>query len=120
MHTHSITKAIINLEIQSELVELIGIEEMRELVREASLEFQEIALPLKDVLRDGDWQNVRSLSHKLKGLIGSLGYERLYSDLNDLEKQLLNQPPCLPEEAQIAQLLQDMEDAQQAMKIFLN
>lgn len=120
MQAHAITTAIVNPETQGELLELIGIDELRELVREANLEFQEIVPPLKTVLHDGDWQNVRSLSHKLKGLIGSLGYERLYTELHALEKQLAAQPQHLPQETQIAQLMQSMEDTQSAMKTFLN
>lgn len=109
---------LVNSETQNELLDIMGAEELRDLMREASQEFQEQAPPLQLAMQSSDWLQVRVLAHKIKGLIGSLGYERLYSTLNDLEQQLLAVPPRLPDLSQITAIGQTLADTRFALEKF--
>ena len=88
--------SIVNQQIQAELIEMMGEDDWQELLLEAASQFAERAQVLNDAIAKEDWANVRSMAHKIKGSMGSLGYDALFNALDSLEAQLLSQPPQLP------------------------
>ncbi len=51
-----------------------------------------------------EWAALRSVAHRLKGSLGSIGCERLYAQLEQIEQQLLSTPPEPPSAASMSQL----------------
>jgi HPt (histidine-containing phosphotransfer) domain-containing protein len=88
--------SIVNQQIQAELTEMMGEDDWKELLSEAATQFAERAQVLNEAIAQEDWAKVRSMAHKIKGSMGSLGYDAIFKVLDALEAQLLSQPPQLP------------------------
>jgi HPt (histidine-containing phosphotransfer) domain-containing protein len=80
--------SIVNQQIQAELTEMMGEDDWKELLSEAATQFAERAQVLNEAIAQED--------HKIKGSMGSLGYDAIFKVLDALEAQLLSQPPQLP------------------------
>lgn len=88
--------SIVNQQIQAELIEMMGEDDWQELLLEAATQFVVRTKALNDAIASEDWGSVRSMAHKIKGSMGSLGYDAVFNALDVLEAQLLSQPPQMP------------------------
>jgi len=88
--------SIVNQQSQAELIEMMGEDDWQELLLEAATQFAERVQVLNEAIVKEDWASVRSMAHKIKGSMGSLGYDSVFNALDTLEVQLLSQPPQLP------------------------
>lgn len=88
--------SIVNHQSQAELIEMMGEDDWQELLLEAATQFAERVQVLNEAIAKEDWANVRSMAHKIKGSMGSLGYDAVFNALDTLEAQLLSQPQQLP------------------------
>ncbi len=84
--------AIVNQTTHNDLIELMGEEDFQELLVEAAVQFKERAHALELAIEQADWAAVRSLAHKIKGSMGSLGYDALFQVLDLVERTLLEAP----------------------------
>lgn len=51
-----------------------------------------------------EWPALRSVAHRLKGSLGSIGCDALYAALEHIETQLLASPPVPPSSAKMVDL----------------
>jgi HPt (histidine-containing phosphotransfer) domain-containing protein len=96
--------AIVNASVQEELVEMMGEEEFQDLLKEAAHKFSERTDSLFKFIDSADWLQARSMAHKIKGSMGTLGYDSLFHTLDELELRLLNVPPEVPTSSEIDQI----------------
>lgn len=106
---------IVNQATQDELLDLMGPEEFQELLQEAAQEFAASTSKLLPLLDAADWAPARALAHKVKGSMGSLGYDALFATLDALEKRLLAQPVDAPDAADVARIRQVIDDTRAAL-----
>lgn len=96
--------AIVNQQIQSDLKEMMGAEDFEGLLLDAATQFRERAKALEAAIDCKEWEGVRSMAHKIKGSMGSLGYDALFLVLDELEKKLLVTPDEAPDNVLIDSL----------------
>jgi len=100
--------ATVNQTTQNDLIELMGQEDFKELLVEAAVQFKERTQALEFAIGQEDWEAVRSLAHKIKGSMGSLGYDALFQVLDSVERKLLeapNHPPSVEDLNQVKNIL---------------
>jgi HPt (histidine-containing phosphotransfer) domain-containing protein len=96
--------AILNSDVQDELIEMMGEVEFQELLIEAAQKFAERSEALRSYLDAADWTLARSMAHKIKGSMGTLGYQALFQSLDSFEMQLLSVPVQLPTRMELEQI----------------
>lgn len=107
--------AIVNPTTQQDLLDLMGPEEFRELLLEARVQFGEQAAALGAALSCQNWVISRSLAHKMKGSMGSLGYDALFHAMNELEARLREPNQSPPDSTEVAALQNVIEQTRQAL-----
>lgn len=107
--------AIVNQKIQDELVELMGADDLHELLQEAAVQFDERIAVLETVWMQRDWAATRAMAHKIKGSMGSLGYEACFHALDGLERQLLSLPVQVPTALELGQIKEILIKTRQAL-----
>lgn len=96
--------AIVNQQTQNDLIELMGDDDFQELLQEAAVQFKERVQGLQSAIVTKDWEAVRGMAHKIKGSMGSLGYDALFLSLDGLERKLLERPNEAPSAEDLAQI----------------
>jgi len=96
--------AIVNQTTQNDLIELMGEEDFQELLVEAAVQFKERVQALELAIEQADWGSVRTLAHKIKGSMGSLGYDALFQVLDSVERTLLEAPNHSPQVEELNQI----------------
>lgn len=107
--------AIVNSHTQNDLIELMGADEFQDLLVEAAIQFKERAAALTMALSQQKWTDVRGLAHKIKGSMGSLGYDALFQVLDGLEAGLLKEPVQLPTAEGIDEVHEALEKTRLAL-----
>lgn len=107
--------AIVNASIQEELVEMMGSEEFEDLLNEAAHQFEERSAGLMTFLNTADWSQARAMAHKIKGSMGTLGYDALFQSLDALERRLLVDPIDAPSAAEVEEIRQVISQTKMAL-----
>ena len=107
--------AIVNQKIQDELAELMGADDLYELLQEAAVQFDERIAVLETAWMQEDWAATRAMAHKIKGSMGSLGYDACFHALDGLERQLLSQPAQVPTAVELGQIKEILIKTRQAL-----
>ncbi len=108
--------SIVNDTIQTELAEMMGEEEFRDLLKEALVQFEQRIKELMHAIETKAWESARSLAHKIKGSMGSLGYDAIYVSLDALEARLLATPMNLPTQSDLEEIKSIIEETTKALK----
>ncbi len=94
----------LNAAVLGELQSFMNADEFIEFMDEAHRKLHQQAPVLLTCIADQHWDEARRLAHRLKGMLGSLGCEKLAAALNSLEEGLRHKPPCLPQAQTMAGL----------------
>lgn len=95
---------------------MMGEDEFRDLLQEALVQFEDRAEELLRAFDAEAWELARSLAHKIKGSMGTLGYDALFSSLDALEQQLLATPIVLPTKHAIEEIKSIIEKTKKALQ----
>ncbi len=105
----------LNAAVLSELQSFMDEDEFPEFMRTAHQKLQHQGPLLLAYLTDHRSDEARRLAHRLKGTMGSLGCDKLYSALHALELGLRQTPPVLPQAKRIEELSLTLQETLQAL-----
>jgi HPt (histidine-containing phosphotransfer) domain-containing protein len=105
----------LNAAVLSELQSFMDEDEFPEFMRTAHQKLQQHGLPLFQCMAVQNWSEVRRMAHSLKGTLGSVGCDKLYSALHALELGLRQTPPVLPQAKRIEELSLTLQETLQAL-----
>jgi HPt (histidine-containing phosphotransfer) domain-containing protein len=87
---------LLNVETIATFRELMDDGELRDFLAQAARLLDDERENLITRLRSGDWTVAASVAHRLKGGLGSVGCDALFSSLAALERNLKAAPPLPP------------------------
>jgi HPt (histidine-containing phosphotransfer) domain-containing protein len=94
----------LNASVLGELQSFMDADEFMEFIDTAHQKLQQQAPVLHECIVEKNWDEARRLAHRLKGMLGSLGCDKLAAALNSLEEGLRQKPPRLPQTEAMAGL----------------
>lgn len=106
----------LNEPVLAELQSFMAPDEFMEWMEAAQQKLLEQAPVLLQRLADQQWDEARRLAHRLKGTLGSLGCDKLFSALHSLEEGLRQTPPLLPQAQDMAELDLTIQATLQALQ----
>lgn len=89
--------------------ELMEPQELKDFLGRAHQELLRSHTLMQKYFADGEWPALRSVAHRLKGSLGSIGCDALYTQLEQIEVRLMQEPPEPPTEAGMVQLRELVE-----------
>lgn len=96
---------IVNIETLDNLREFMSLDELNDLLREVLIEISRSSEFLNFHFEAKDWPALRAYAHRLKGSLGSVGCDAIYSELNKLELNLMSHPIAEPAQIQFLELM---------------
>lgn len=106
----------LNAAVLGELQSFMNADEFIEFMDEAHRKLHQQAPVLLTCIADQHWDEARRLAHRLKGMLGSLGCEKLAAALNSLEEGLRQNPPLLPQVQTMAELAFTIQETLSTLK----
>lgn len=96
---------IVNIETLNNLREFMSPDEVSDLLQKVLVEINRSSALLGVHFEAKDWPALRAVAHRLKGSLGSVGCDAIYSGLDKLELNLMSQPIAEPTQFQFRELM---------------
>jgi HPt (histidine-containing phosphotransfer) domain-containing protein len=96
MSIFKITMDMINSDTLETFRDILDPEEFKDFFQRASQELDRSHSLMQAHFAAQEWDALRSVAHRLKGSLGSVGCDVLFSKLEKLEMQLRNEPLQVP------------------------
>lgn len=106
----------LNASVLGELQSFMDADEFMEFIDSAHQKLQQQAPVLLAFIDEQHWDEARRLAHRLKGMLGSLGCDKLAAALNSLEEGLRQNPPLLPQVQAMAELAFTIQETLSTLK----
>ncbi len=106
----------LNASVLGELQSFMDADEFMEFIDTAHQKLQQQAPVLHECIVEKNWDEARRLAHRLKGMLGSLGCDKLAAALNSLEEGLRQNPPLLPQVQTMAELAFTIQETLSTLK----
>lgn len=106
----------LNASVLGELQSFMDADEFIEFIDTAHQKLQQQTPVLHECIVEKNWDEARRLAHRLKGMLGSLGCDKLAAALNSLEEGLRQNPPLLPQVQTMAELVFTIQETLSTLK----
>lgn len=97
---------LINFETLETFREILDPDELKDFFLRAKQELDRSLHQLEENFAAQEWSELAASAHRLKGSLGSVGCDALFSRLDKLEDQLRTEPISKPELMQIQELVE--------------
>jgi len=106
---------LINLETLETFRDILDPVEFKDFFLRAQQELTRSLQQMETLFEAQDWAGLKAVAHRLKGSLGSVGCDALFSKLDELEEQLRKEPVQMPEWVQMHALFKIAQDTHQRL-----